>query len=753
MLIAPMIVQKKDAFCIKSCNSQSKTTIPFNITSVDTVYFSSKKDDIKSPVLSPSDFQHAVEKKAGNITNENRYEIISELTEVLDLYLQGEWTDKTQPYKREIILKNLNDILGKRGQGNIVMAQINPAPGDLEGNAKKIMAYIDAAEKIGADTIVFPEMCLMGYPVRDVITRHPFIVKENIKWLKEIAKKTKHTRALVGFAEPRNAFSQGEKVIGKSFHNSVAVLGNGKIEGLVRKCLLPTYNEFNDYRQFEFSKVSGTIMPDKLGLANAYQTVSGKPSCINNHSYGISICEDAWNDSDFWERPLYEKDPVADLAANNPDVLINCSASPTRARKEQLKHNMLSYVAAKYNIPYVYVNQVGAIDESCFEGSSRIYDKNGRLIARAKSFKEQFMIANPIKGKGKVYSLPEGLEKTLTAQKAFSLDYEPDLERTYETLVLGIKDYFKKNGFSRAVIGLSGGLDSSVTAVLLADALGSQNVAGFSLPSEITTSDNKNDAQILANNLGINFFEIPISSINTSTLKELENAFPQIAEVWGERTKNSTTNDNIQARARAMYLWCISNEFKGVLPVATSDKSELYIGYATINGDMTGAIAPIADLPKTKVFALARWLNKNRAVKNAIPQAVINKPPSAELKINADTGKIVTAEEDNMPYEFLDEIIWRIENLNQNYSIMLDQTFEYEKLYKISKKQKEEWLDKFYKKMPSAVFKWWVSPPAIIVDGRSITKTDYRHPITSRINWKEKSGEEISNILSETINA
>ena len=648
----------------------------------------------------------------------------------------------------KVIEKELKELLRPFKKGSIGLAQINPIAGNIEYNAKKVVKYITHAQNIGLDLVVFPELVLMGYPIEDTIDRHPIIVEENIKWLKEIAKITTSTTAIVGFVEPRKY----DHLTGKKYFNSVAVLQNGKISGIIRKSLLPTYSEFNDYRYIEPSPVVGSQKPETLGGfdENSIENCP-KTNEINGLKYGISICEDCWNNKEFFnDTTLYSIDPIEELAQENPDVFINCSASPTRAKKEQLKHNMLSFISKKYKTPIVYVNQVGAIDNSSFDGSSRVFDKNGKLLARAKSFTEQFLIVNPHQNLGKIYPLTKGLEKTLTEAKIYTLEYEPDLERTYKTIVQGIRDYFNKTGFKRAVLGLSGGLDSTVCAVLLADAIGAENVFGVSMPSKITSKESKTDAEKLANNLGINFTEAPIKDMVETTNNCLQDLFKTVEDKWNCRYKKSFTMDNIQARSRAIFLWGISNEFDRCLPIATSDKSELYMGYATINGDMSGGFAPIADVPKTKLFALARWLNKNRTVKDAIPEAIILKKPGAELAIDPKTGKPLIAEDALMPYEFLDEVIWRIENKKEHYYDMLESEFLYEKSNTVSKEQKIEWLNKFYRRMSTALYKWSILPPSVIVDSRSINKYDYKQPITSSgINYKGLSESEISQKIED----
>ena len=648
----------------------------------------------------------------------------------------------------KVIEKELKELLRPFKKGSIGLAQINPIAGNIEYNAKKVVKYITHAQNIGLDLVVFPELVLMGYPIEDTIDRHPIIVEENIKWLKEIAKITTSTTAIVGFVEPRKY----DHLTGKKYFNSVAVLQNGKISGIIRKSLLPTYSEFNDYRYIEPSPVVGSQKPETLGSfdENSIENCP-KTNEINGLKYGISICEDCWNNKEFFnDTTLYSIDPIEELAQENPDVFINCSASPTRAKKEQLKHNMLSFISKKYKTPIVYVNQVGAIDNSSFDGSSRVFDKNGKLLARAKSFTEQFLIVNPHQNLGKIYPLTKGLEKTLTEAKIYTLEYEPDLERTYKTIVQGIRDYFNKTGFKRAVLGLSGGLDSTVCAGLLADAIGAENVFGVSMPSKITSKESKTDAEKLANNLGINFTEAPIKDMVETTNNCLQDLFKTVEDKWNCRYKQSFTMDNIQARSRAIFLWGISNEFDRCLPIATSDKSELYMGYATINGDMSGGFAPIADVPKTKLFALARWLNKNRTVKDAIPEAIILKKPGAELAIDPKTGKPLIAEDALMPYEFLDEVIWRIENKKEHYYDMLESEFLYEKSNTVSKEQKIEWLNKFYRRMSTALYKWSILPPSVIVDSRSINKYDYKQPITSSgINYKGLSESEISQKIED----
>ncbi len=547
------------------------------------------------------------------------------------------------------------ELRGHLESGSIGLAQLNPNAGDIEYNAKKIAKYIKHAQNIGLELIIFPESALIGCPIQDIVKRYPKIAEENFKWLKEIAKITTNTTAIVGFLEPVKDAN--------CYYNSIAVLSNGEIKEILQK---------------------------------------------NNDNFGLFK-----------------------ININSTSYLAGCCAIPALKKEEFSNY---AQIAKKYSTPVIITNQTGVVDNMVFEGSSVVYDKNGEIFARAKTFEEQLLIVNIKNDLKKIYPKFESMPDL----KSFTLDYEWDLERTYKTIIQGIQDYFNKNGFERAVLGLSGGLDSTVCAVLLADALGAENVLGISMPSKITSQESKTDAEQLAHNLGINFKVIPIKEMVDTTSKNLNGLFKDVEKQWNYRYKQSFTNDNIQARTRAVILWGISNEFSKCLPIATSDKSEAYMGYATINGDMSGGFAPIADVTKTKLFALARWMNENRSVKNVIPESIILKKPGAELAIDPKTGKPLIAEDALMPYEFLDEVIWRIENKNEYYEKMLESEFLYEKKNKISKEQKIEWLDKFYRRMATSLYKGSILPPFVVLDKNSLNKYSYKQPITSsRINYKE----------------
>ena len=586
----------------------------------------------------------------------------------------------------------------------VVLAQINTIAGNISYNEEKIINCIIQAKKQNADLIIFPELALMGYPFGDIFMRHKSIITRQLKSLEKIAALTNDITALIGFAEPTKNTNK------KPFYNSVAVIQNGKIINTVRKRLLPNYCEFNDYRYFEPSDKVSEIFE------------------INGEKYGVLVCEDSFNDKSFFkDECIYSIDPVAEIMEQKPDTLINCSCSPTRCGKEYIKNALFSSIASKYNVNYIYVNQAGYADNLCFDGLSRIYDKNGNLTLRGKIFEEDFITTDNLKGN--INPIPIGMKEKIDFDN-FKLDYKNDLDRTYKSIVFAIKEYFRKNGFKKAVLGLSGGLDSSICAVLLTDALGKENVWGISMPSRITSAESKNDAKSLAANLGINFFEIPLAEALDPLKSMLGFAFQNVKS---EKFDKSTTIENLQARLRATILWSVSNEYKQMLPVATSDKSEAYIGYATVNGDMSGGFAPIADVTKTKLFALGEFLNQNRKIKNVIPQAILEKPPGAELKINPLTGKTVCAEEENMPYEFLDEIIWYIETQGFGFDDLLNHKFYYELEHNISIEQKKEWINKFFWKSKCAVYKWHIMPPSVVTDVHSINSVEYRQPIISGV--------------------
>ena len=620
---------------------------------------------------------------------------IFELTEKLSNDLIN---NNIEDFDKHEIIDELKKILPS---DCIIVAQTDPTPCDLKGNAQKAFHWIKLAQSLEVNAIIFPELYLVGSPACDSLNKFSVIAEESLEWLNALAMKTiGKTKVIIGFAEQINNSDK--------YYDSVAVLSNGEVEKIIRKSFLNNVQEDQNSRFFNAgTKTTNNMF--KLGNLN------------------VSLCIG---------------DEIEHYQSTNADLIINCVTSISRTGKDELKQKTLSTIAKNLNKPVLYVNQVGSNDSFSYAGISALFNNNGEIIARAKAFFEQFMSVSLSQG-GIVYNLPQGMSKDIKEHEAFSLDYEADLERVYQSVVQSIKSYFKKSGFTRAVLGLSGGLDSTVSAVLLVDALGAENVLGISMPSKITSTESKNDAQELAKNLEIPFLEIPIKDMHITTKSIFDSVFNSVEEHWQGRYKTSFTNDNIQARSRAMILWGVANEFGACLPIATSDKSELYMGYATINGDMSGGFAPLADITKTKLFALAKWLNKNRPNKNAIPHSIIEKRPGAELAINPKTGKPLLAEEALMPYEFLDEIIWRVENLKQSKADMINEKFLYEKNYNITPEQKNEWLDKFFKRMSTGIYKWTIMPPFPIIDKKSLNRYEFRPLIvSSKINYQKTTFEE-----------
>ena len=578
----------------------------------------------------------------------------------------------------------MSNILLER-ESSIALAQLNFRVGDFSYNSKKILENIFIAEKNNVELLLFPELSIIGSSIDCVVKRHPILVQENQKWLKEIAKFVTKTNVVIGYL----GFVDG--ILTKS----LAIVADKTVKKIV--------NDIDEVKIVEINGVKYLLVFDSNDID----------------------CKD-----DF-------------------DVILDFESFISRTNSEYYRNLMLSELAKRTKKPLVNISRVGAIDGYSYDGSSRLYDENGDIIARASSYKEELYIFNS-KQNNSISTLPLGVEEK--PKESFSLDYECDLERTYLSLVQIVRDYFQKNGFERAVLGLSGGLDSTVAAVILVDALGKENVYGISMPSKITSSESRTDAEQLAFNLGMHFSEVSIKTIYDEYSKIFSHMFGEIQQKWDYRYSKSFTNDNIQARARAMYLWGVSNEFAKCTPIATSDKSESYMGYATINGDMSGGFAPLADITKTKLFALARWLNKNRTEQNAIPESIILKRPGAELAIDEKTGKPLCAEDALMPYEFMDEVIWRIENKGESYQDMLSSKFVYEENNELSLDDKKSWLDKFFRRMSTSAYKWSILPPSAIIDTYSISKNEYSLPISSAgVNYKTLEQQEIIDILNAVI--
>ena len=544
----------------------------------------------------------------------------------------------------------------------IILAQLNPIPGNIEYNKNKVINSIKEACGENVELIIFPSMFLYGYHKKDMLIRFPYLIDQIKDALLEIKDSKFTAKVLISYPE----------IINNKLSENFVLISNGEI---------------NTVKDFVINEIKFEIITEK----------------------------------DF-EKSEFKMD-------SNCLILVENIIS--RTNSEFNRKNKIKEFIKKQNKKLIYINQVGAQDELIYDGISCFFDENANLLAQACAFKEEKLAVDYYKG-GNISNLPAGIENPINLNE-FSLNYEGDLDRTYQTIILAIRDYFYKNGFKKAVLGLSGGLDSTVCAVLLADALGKENVLGISMPSKLTSFESKNDAKELADNLGINFIEVAIKEFQDLFGQKFDNIFDEVDKNWQDRSKIAYTQDNIQARSRAMMIWGVANEYAQTLPIATSDKSEFYMGYATVNGDMSGGFAPICDVCKTKLFALARWMNKNREQKNAIPEAIIEKPPGAELAINPKTGKTLLAEEALMPYEFLDEVIYRIENMHQSIKDMMKEEFLYEKKNIVTIEEKQAWLEKFFRRMNAALYKGYIMPPGPIVDICSNNKTEYKQPIVSKI--------------------
>jgi NAD+ synthetase len=479
----------------------------------------------------------------------------------------------------------------------IALAQINPTVGDFTGNLEKIVAVSRRAAALGARLTVFSELALCGYPPADFLEKPSFLARCRAA-VDELASATRElpTAVLAGVALP------AERESGKPAINAAVLLDGGRLLLEQHKRLLPFYDVFDEQRYFAPSQPQKVVELDGLRLA-------------------ITICEDAWNDKNFWPRRLYAIDPVEELMRQQPAVLINLSSSPFWHGKRALRRQMLSAIARRDGVPVLLSNQVGGNDSLIFDGSSMALNARGELIAQASSFEEDLIVVDPFNAP--VVPAPE----------------EDDTEAAYRALVLGTRDYVRKCGFKKALVALSGGIDSALVAAIATEALGAENVLGIGMPSPYSSTGSIDDSRELAANLGIRFEVIPISGLFAEFTQALEPLFAG--------TSPDTTEENIQSRIRGCLLMALSNKFSALV-LTTGNKSEMAVGYCTLYGDMVGALAVIGDLVKTRVYAVCRWINRGREV---IPRSILEKPPSAELRPDQkDTDSLP-------PYEVLDPIL------------------------------------------------------------------------------------------------
>ncbi len=551
----------------------------------------------------------------------------------------------------------------------IGLLQVNTVVGDLTGNAGRIAAAAEKAARAGATLCVTPELALTGYPPRDLLLSQAFVEKAEAA-LADLAARLKDGPALLAGTAARTGRSEG-----KPLYNCAALLKNGEVGAYFQKKLLPTYDVFDEDRYFE------------PGGCLGYMEIGGK-------RLGVTICEDVWNDKDFWKSRRYASDPVEALAEEGLDAILNLSASPFILGKQAMREKVLSNIARKYGLPVLYCNQVGGNDDLIFDGRSMAVNASGDLVARAQGFSDDVLVVD-------VASLGEGssLAPGMVAADDFSEQSE-----AWRALVLGVRDYSAKCGFKGALLGLSGGIDSALTAVLAAEALGPENVLGVLMPSPYSSQGSLDDSMELVRNLGIRSHTIPIEGIMASFDQALARPF--------EGRDPDVTEENIQSRIRGNLLMAMSNKF-GMVLLTTGNKSELAVGYCTIYGDMSGGLAVISDVPKTMVYRLSEYANRGGEV---IPRAIIDKAPSAELR----PGQ--TDQDSLPPYEELDAILKLRVELHLSVDEIVAAGFD------------RAVVEKVCRLVKSAEFKRRQAAPGLKITDRAFG-TGWRMPVACRIEY------------------
>ncbi len=498
----------------------------------------------------------------------------------------------------------------------IALAQINPTIGDFEHNMGKIMKFIEMAKGLSCDLVVFSELVISGYPPRDLLEKKDFVAA-NLNHFRKLVESVRGIGVICGLADK----NPGQE--GKPLYNSAVLFEEGKVLYQVHKRLLPAYDVFDETRYFE----AGTEYP---------------PFFYKGCNLGLTICEDIWNDKDFFPKRLYPIDPVARMIEDGANLIINVSASPYYVGKREFKWDMLANISKKYNVSLLYVNQVGSNDSVIFDGLSTAFDSTGHMAARARDFEEDMVVFDTETQKGELHPV------TAT-----------DAESVLKALIMGTRDYVRKCGFASVVVGLSGGIDSALTACIAVRALGRENVTGVFMPSQYTSIKNFEDTKELADSLGIELVHVSIVGIFRRFLQEL-------SPVFKEDVATQVTGQNIQARIRGTLLMALSNQL-GHLVLSTGNKSELAVGYCTLYGDMSGGLAVISDVPKTMVYELARLINQKEGV---IPARILQKPPSAELKPDQ------VDQDDLPPYEILDGILKAYIEDNKEAKEIMDMGFD-----------------------------------------------------------------------------
>lgn len=481
------------------------------------------------------------------------------------------------------------------------IAQINPIIGDFEHNLRRIKYYADEAKAHSCDLVVFSELVISGYPPRDLLEKKDFI-EANLSCLYRLADEIRGIGVICGFVD-KNPVEEG-----KSLYNSAALFENGKILDRINKRLLPTYDVFDESRYFE----AGTECA---------------PFQYKGEKIGITICEDVWNDKDIFKKSIYHMNPVDLLVKGGASLLVNISASPFHTGKKEFRWDLFGAIAGKNKVPFIFANQVGGNDSILFDGTSAAFDGHGKIKALARDFEEDIIF----------YDSDD--QADMTYEDNIHPVSGSDVESVLKALIMGTRDYVAKCGFSKVVLGLSGGIDSALTAFIAAKALGSENVLSVFMPSKYTSADNYEDTRKLAGNIGIGFEVMPVDGVFREFIRLLSPSFREDAP--------DITEQNIQARIRGTVLMALSNR-QGRLLLSTGNKSELAVGYCTLYGDMNGGLAVISDIPKTVVYELASFINRGKEI---IPARIIKKAPSAELKPDQ------TDQDDLPPYEMLDSIL------------------------------------------------------------------------------------------------
>ncbi|BDQ01822.1 NAD+ synthase [Ignavibacterium sp.] len=477
----------------------------------------------------------------------------------------------------------------------LALCQIDPIIGDLEYNKKKILDGYKKGIEAGADLVIFPELSLVGYPPLDLVEKKEFRLAVN-KAANEIASKTASVGLIFG------AITEDDDLIGTDVHNSALLCYEGKIQFIQHKTLIPNYDVFDEMRYFD---------PSKEVFVHQFK----------GEKLGISICEDIWNDADYWYRRRYTRDPIQELLQKGATILINISASPYSYGKRQARKDMLSTLCRTDKLPLAYTCCVGAQTDLIFDGASMCFDKEGRLVKVGKTFDEDFIL----------FDTREHYEEIKNCESSFE-------EEVFKALVYGLKEYCTKLNFKKVLVGLSGGIDSALVTCIAVEAMGAENVHVLLMPSKYSSEGSVTDSLTLIRNLGISFNNVSIQPVVDETISQLKPALKSI---------KSLTEENLQARIRGLYLMAYSNN-EGHLLLTTGNKSEMAVGYATLYGDMAGGLAVIADVYKTDVYKIANYINLEREI---IPQAIINKEPSAELKLNQ------TDQDTLPPYDLLDRIL------------------------------------------------------------------------------------------------